>query len=133
MVGVENFQPPTLLTLDGSRVEDKFKQTLVLFELLIMNETPYDKLQKKELILRDHLAIDRTNLAIERTFLAYLRTALTLFAVGVTLIQFFKSLIFFIIGFIFIPASILVFIIGLFRLVKMKQAVKKVKESNSCY
>ena len=32
----------------------------------------------EELILRDHLALDRTRLANERTLLAYLRTALML-------------------------------------------------------
>lgn len=35
-----------------------------------------------DLILRDHLAIDRTVLANERTLLAYGRTALTLLIVG---------------------------------------------------
>ena len=38
----------------------------------------------EELILRDHLAIDRTKLANERTLLAYLRTALMLMVAGAT-------------------------------------------------
>jgi len=43
------------------------------------------------LILRDHLAAERTYLANERTLLAYLRTALALMAAGVTLLHFFDS------------------------------------------
>ena len=39
---------------------------------------------RDELILRDHLALDRTRLANERTLLAYLRTALMLMVAGAT-------------------------------------------------
>ena len=38
--------------------------------------SPYQKFVVEEMILRDHLAVDRTSLANERTFLAYMRTAL---------------------------------------------------------
>ena len=44
---------------------------------------PYKDLED-QLILRDHLAADRTILANERTFLAYIRTALTLFVAGLS-------------------------------------------------
>ncbi len=54
-----------------------------------MNIKPYNKLKEGELILRDHLANDRTMLANERTFLAYIRTALSFFVVGATVIKFF--------------------------------------------
>ena len=37
---------------------------------------------REELILRDHLALDRTRLANERTLLSYLRTALMLMVAG---------------------------------------------------
>jgi len=50
-------------------------------------ETPYQDI-KGQLILRDHLAADRTILANERTFLAYIRTALTLFVAGLSFIHF---------------------------------------------
>ncbi|MCB1019634.1 MAG: DUF202 domain-containing protein [Acidobacteria bacterium] len=36
------------------------------------------------MILRDHLALDRTELANERTLLAYIRTSLALFLTGVS-------------------------------------------------
>ena len=56
-----------------------------------MPEAPYSRFSGSDLILRDHLAIDRTVLATERTFLAYVRTALTFFVVGVSLLQLFDS------------------------------------------
>ncbi len=41
------------------------------------------------MILRDHLARDRTALANERTLLAYVRTAIALLAAGGTLLKIF--------------------------------------------
>ncbi len=48
---------------------------------------PYAKFDPDEMILRDHLAYDRTVLANERTLLSYLRTAIALFAGGGTLMK----------------------------------------------
>ena len=45
----------------------------------------------KELILTDHLAIDRTHLANERTFLSYMRTALTCLIAGISLNKLFPQ------------------------------------------
>lgn len=42
---------------------------------------------KKELILRDVLAMERTVLANERTLLAYVRTAVGLFASGIGVVE----------------------------------------------
>ncbi len=42
----------------------------------------------EDLILRDHLAIDRTALANERTLLAYLRTAMGLAFIGLSILHF---------------------------------------------
>ena len=44
----------------------------------------HEQFTAEELILRDHLALDRTRLANERTLLAYLRTALMLIVAGAT-------------------------------------------------
>jgi len=41
-----------------------------------------------DLILRDHLAIDRTTMANERTFLAYVRTCVALLLTGLTALHF---------------------------------------------
>ena len=51
----------------------------------------YRDFNEDELILRDHLALDRTRLAIERTFLAYVRTAIMVAVSGVTLIKLFPD------------------------------------------
>ena len=55
-------------------------------------QTPYQIIDG-QLILRDHLAADRTVLANERTFLAYIRTTLTLFVAGYLLSISKKSLL----------------------------------------
>ena len=94
-----------------------------------MPDTPYSKFDKEKLILRDHLAIDRTILANERTLLAYIRTALTLFVAGVTFIQFFASGIIQIVGWIFLPSGVATFIIGLIRHRKMGGAMRIARES----
>jgi putative membrane protein len=41
----------------------------------------------EEMILRDHLAVDRTKLANQRTLLSYIRTTLMLAATGITVIK----------------------------------------------
>ncbi|MDX1650394.1 MAG: DUF202 domain-containing protein [Myxococcota bacterium] len=50
--------------------------------------SPYRDVRPASLILRDHLAADRTVLANERTFLAYLRTAFAFAVGGATLVHF---------------------------------------------
>jgi len=72
------------------------------------------------MILRDHLAAERTQMANERTLLAYIRTALTLFIAGVSFIQFFGSMVIVYLGWIFIPLGIIVAIIGSRRYYRMK-------------
>ena len=52
---------------------------------------PYSRINPDEMILRDHLAYDRTVLANERTLLAYLRTAIALLAAGGTLVKIFPD------------------------------------------
>lgn len=47
----------------------------------------YEQFEAADLILRDHLALDRTHLANERTLLAYIRTAFMLMAAGATAIK----------------------------------------------
>jgi len=49
----------------------------------------YREIDPNHMILRDHLARDRTVLANERTLLAYVRTAIALLAAGGTLLKIF--------------------------------------------
>ena len=99
--------------------------------------TPYTGLED-QLILRDHLAADRTILANERTFLAYIRTALTLFVAGLSFVHFkeifnldaviFSSRLIEIIGIIFIFLGIATFFVGLFRYKRMQVLIRKIKQ-----
>ena len=43
---------------------------------------------QRSLILRDHLAIDRTTMANERTFLSYVRTSVALLLTGLSALHF---------------------------------------------
>ena len=81
---------------------------------------PYPSSRAEDLILRDHLAIDRTVLANERTLLAYVRTALTLFLVGVSFLHLpgldfeirFGGLVYRLGGWLFVAAAAFVLVVG---------------------
>ncbi len=91
--------------------------------------TPYTGMED-QLILRDHLAADRTILANERTFLAYIRTALTLFVAGLSFVhlkEIFSSHIVEVIGIIFIMLGIATFFVGLVRYKRMQALIRKIK------
>ena len=91
--------------------------------------TPYTGMED-QLILRDHLAADRTILANERTFLAYIRTALTLFVAGLSFVhlkEIFSSYIVEVIGVIFIMLGIATFFVGLVRYKRMQALIRKIK------
>ena len=93
-----------------------------------MNEVPYSKFSEDDFTLRDYLAIDRTILANERTYLAYIRTALTTLIVGVSFVKFFDVVILVVIGWIFIPISIITFIIGTIRFKKYNKQIYKFRD-----
>ena len=84
---------------------------------------PYPEESDEPLILRDHLAIDRTTLANERTLLAYLRTALALFITGFSALHLpalhpnplFGGLIYELGGWLFIAAGAVVLVAGYAR------------------
>ena len=86
----------------------------------------YSQFPKEKLILRDHLAADRTILANERTLLAYIRTALAILIAGLSLIEFFNPFIFKTIGWILIPFGFITFSIGLKRYIKINRIIKNV-------
>ena len=86
---------------------------------------PYSRNNQEEMILRDHLAVDRTILANERTILAYLRTALMLFVTGITLIKLFvDDRLLFITGFFLLPISLIVVLLGIWRFLKTRGKLK---------
>ena len=89
-------------------------------------DSPYSRYCEEDLILRDHLAAERTVLANERTALAYLRTVLTFLIGGATFIQFFDSLLIEVLGWIFLPASLVVGVFGLVKYVKVKRLLAQI-------
>ncbi len=80
--------------------------------------------KKDELIMRDHLAADRTALANERTFLAYVRSALAFAAVGFGLIKLIETtLILVVLGWILITLGIAILIIGTIRFFQFRRTI----------
>lgn len=77
-----------------------------------------------ELIMRDHLAADRTSLANERTFLAYVRSALAFAAVGFGLIKLIETTTALVIlGWILIAIGIAILILGTIRFFQFRKTI----------
>lgn len=93
------------------------------------NKNPYTNFIREELILRDHLAIDRTVLSNESTLLAYVRTSLTVIAAGATLIHFFNEIYIKLFGVICVVAGIIILILGYLRYRKMDKLIKQIKRT----
>jgi putative membrane protein len=87
----------------------------------------YERFNESEMILRDHLAADRTSLANQNTFLAYTRTALALFAGGVTFIHFFKTPLLEIVGWVFLPIGLVTFWLGFYRYNRLRIELRKLR------
>jgi len=77
------------------------------------------------LTTRDWLAIERTKLANERTFLAYFRTFLVILGTGITIlkIDLFADLKSY--GIILISIAPIILLIGIIRLFRVKQTIRK--------
>ncbi|MCD6336352.1 MAG: DUF202 domain-containing protein [Candidatus Latescibacteria bacterium] len=85
----------------------------------------YDDTASSNLILRDHLALDRTKLANRRTMLAYLRTALMLLVSGATLVKVFHSeMVMIILGITLLSISFVVAVAGLISYQTAKRRMK---------
>ncbi len=96
-----------------------------------MSDSPYEKFDSSNLILRDELAIDRTLLANERTLMAYLRSGVSLLIAGVSIIHFAQENWFQAVGIACIPAGIITGLIGLARHRKMNRAIHLVRQQTN--
>lgn len=88
---------------------------------------PYKRNDPDSMILRDHLAYDRTVLANERTFLAYFRTSIMVLATAVTFIKIFpddQRLRFF--GYSLLFFSPLLIVFGIARFLLTRKTLKAV-------
>ncbi|MBI4498899.1 MAG: DUF202 domain-containing protein [Chloroflexi bacterium] len=92
-----------------------------------MAYNPYSRFATEELILRDHLAMDRTILANERTFLAYVRTGLGLLAAGASFLHFFDAVPIHLIGWLLVLSGVTTFLIGFVRYRKMDRLIHAVR------
>lgn len=80
----------------------------------------------KELILRDHLAIERTKLANERTLFSYIRTSLYLLTAGIGILQFDSISRLYWLAWICMAAGVILFFLGFYRFGQMSRYLKKI-------
>lgn len=92
------------------------------------NRTPYAQHPQTDLILRDHLAIDRTVLANERTFLAYVRTSLAFLVVGGSILKFFTGIWIHVAGLACLVLSAAFLGIGIKHYRAFKQAIDAIRD-----
>jgi putative membrane protein len=78
---------------------------------------------KKDLILREYLAIERTKMANQRTLLSFLRTGLYFLVAGTTLGQLIENSIWKFLGMPFTVIGIAITAIGLFVYLKGKRSI----------
>lgn len=87
---------------------------------------PY--VNKEEIILRDHLAMERTKLANERTLLSYIRSSLYLLLGGIAFLGMkdFEEIRF--MGYLSLFLSVMLLVIGIVRFMQLKNQLKKLYE-----
>jgi putative membrane protein len=82
----------------------------------------------KDLVLREHLAIERTKLANETTLLAYIRTGLYFLVAGSTLGHIVQSAFWQIVEFPLMIIGVGLMIIGLIRFSLVKRLIKRTRK-----
>jgi putative membrane protein len=87
----------------------------------------YDRFKKRELILRDELAIDRTLLANKSTLLSFMQLSISLTIAGVSIIHFAMEEWFRSIGVLCVPVGVVVGILGWRRYWKMEAEIGVVR------
>jgi len=92
-----------------------------------MQDSPYSRFDKTELILRDELAVDRTMLANERTLLAYLRSGVALMIAGVTIMHFSQEGWFWGVGLASLPIGFTAGLIGVLRYRTVKRSLAAIR------
>ncbi len=96
-----------------------------------MSQTPYQKFEGEDLILRDELAIDRTLLANERTLMAYLRSGVALVIAGITIMHFASHRgWFWMVGLACLPSGVATAIVGIVRYRRMNGAIIRVRKQS---
>ena len=96
-----------------------------------MNNSPYERFNSDNLILRDELAIDRTLLANERTLLSYLRSGVALLIASVSIIHFSQGGWFWIVGIACIPMGFITSIVCAIRYWRMNRLITIVRRQST--
>jgi putative membrane protein len=90
---------------------------------------PYSKIDPDKMILRDHLAYDRTVLANERTLLSWFSAAIALLAAGGTLIKLFPGEPGMVrLGFISLAVGVVSVIVGALRFLAVRKRLSRTYE-----
>jgi putative membrane protein len=84
---------------------------------------PYEN--REEIILRDHLAIERTRLSNERTLLSYIRTSLYLMLGGIAFLGMQGLEEIKVMGYFSLSLSFIILVIGIARFFQLKKQIKK--------
>ncbi len=85
---------------------------------------------REQIILRDHLAMERTKLANERTLLSYIRTSLYLLLGGLALIGLKNNQDLIRLGYVSISMSVILLVIGVYRFHQLKRYLKRIYVDN---
>ncbi len=89
----------------------------------------FDEFENKEkLILRDHLALERTKLANERTLFSYLRTGLYLLTAGIGIFEIKSISHLEVLGWIAVFTGAILLVTGLLRFLKMNHHLNRYRE-----
>ncbi len=91
-----------------------------------MNQSVYSKYEASSLILRDHLAIERTTMANERTLLAYVRTMVGIIAVGGTILKLFVGWFYVLSGWSLIAIGFGMLMIGFVRYMRAQALLAQI-------
>lgn len=95
-----------------------------------MNYKNYVENDPKKMVLRDHLAFDRTVLANERTLLAYLRFGIMATVTGLTFIKVFaEDSLFLYLGYWALGLSIVAAFIGAIKFFVFRRKLRQVYRS----
>ena len=85
----------------------------------------------EKLILRDHLALERTKLANERTLFSYIRTSLYLLTAGIGIFQIENISRLDGLAWVGIICGIFIFILGFVRFMQMRRHLKSYIKTSS--
>ena len=93
---------------------------------MVSKPSPYESLPREQMIVRDHLALDRTRLANERTLLAYLLSGVSLVLAGATLLHFSQGTWLEWVGVACIPVGVLTLLFGTWRFVTTGKRLRRI-------